>query len=160
MLSLGKASCNCRATQPMVHAGCFSVSIIHQTLTWTTGFLTCTQMLMHAIAHGGVWTPYEPALKADCEKNPLPHWGTECGSVTCRSDTLPQSYIPTLSHHILVPCFYDTDKLVFSPLERSFLNFCVAASCSSRVSLYSAWIISALMPPCTKPVVYMYTTPC
>ena len=42
-----------RATQPTVHAGCFIVSIIHQTLTWTTGSLTCAQMLMHAIAHGG-----------------------------------------------------------------------------------------------------------
>ena len=42
-----------RSTQPMVHAGCFSVSIIHRTLTWTTGSLTCAQVLMHAIAHGG-----------------------------------------------------------------------------------------------------------
>ena len=47
------------ATQPRVHAGCFSVSIIHQTLTWTTASLRCAQMLMHAIAHRGVWTPYE-----------------------------------------------------------------------------------------------------
>ena len=39
-----------------VHAGCFSVSIIHRTLTWTTGSFTCAQMLMHAIAHGGVRT--------------------------------------------------------------------------------------------------------
>ena len=43
-----------RATQPTVHAGCFSVSIIHRTLTWTTGSLTCAQMLMHAIAHRDV----------------------------------------------------------------------------------------------------------
>ena len=48
-----------RATQPTVHAGCFSVSVIHRTLTWTTGSLKCTQMLMHAIAHGGVRTPLE-----------------------------------------------------------------------------------------------------
>ena len=48
-----------RATQPTVHAKCFSVSIIHRTLAWTTWFLTCTQMLMHAIAHGGVRTPWE-----------------------------------------------------------------------------------------------------
>ena len=41
------------ATQPTVLAECFSVSIIHRTLTWTTGSLTCSQMLMHAIAHGG-----------------------------------------------------------------------------------------------------------
>ena len=46
-----------RATQPTVHAGCLSVSINHQTLTWTTGFLTCAHMLMHAVAHGGVRTP-------------------------------------------------------------------------------------------------------
>ena len=55
-----------RATQPTVHAGCFSVSIIHQTLTWTTGSLTWTQMLMHVIAHGGVQTHVrESALKVD-----------------------------------------------------------------------------------------------
>ena len=35
-----------RATQPTVHAGCYSVSIIHRTLTWTTGSLTCAQMLI------------------------------------------------------------------------------------------------------------------
>ena len=45
-----------RATQCTVHAGCFIVSIIHRTVTWTTGSLTCTQMLIHATAHGGVRT--------------------------------------------------------------------------------------------------------
>ena len=55
-----------RANQPTVHAGCFSVSIIHRTLTWTTGSLTCAQMLMHAIAHGGrMDTLRESALKGD-----------------------------------------------------------------------------------------------
>ena len=49
-----------RTTQLTVHAGCFSVSIIHRTLTtWATGSLTCVQMLMHAIALGGVRTPSE-----------------------------------------------------------------------------------------------------
>ena len=33
-----------RTTQPTVHAGCFSVFIVHRTLTWTTGSLTCVQM--------------------------------------------------------------------------------------------------------------------
>ena len=42
--SPGNASCDSRATQHMVHAGCFSVSIVHQTLTWTMGFLKCAQM--------------------------------------------------------------------------------------------------------------------
>ena len=46
-----------RATQSTMHAGCFGVSIIHRTLTWTTGSLTCAQILMHAIAHGGIRTP-------------------------------------------------------------------------------------------------------
>ena len=36
---------------------CFSVSLIHRALTWTTGSLTCAQVLMHAIAHGCVRTP-------------------------------------------------------------------------------------------------------
>ena len=50
------------ATQPMVHARCFSVSIIHQTLMWTTGYLTCAQVLIYVSAHGvdgggGVSTP-------------------------------------------------------------------------------------------------------
>ena len=40
-------------------AGYVCVAIIHQTLTGTTGFLSCAQMLMHVIAHGGVWTPKE-----------------------------------------------------------------------------------------------------
>ena len=54
------------ATQPTVPAGCFSVSIIHRTLIWTTGSLTCTQMLMHAIAHGVVRTHVrKSALKVD-----------------------------------------------------------------------------------------------
>ena len=59
-----------RANQPTVHDGCFTVSIIHRTLTWTTGSLTCAQMLMHAIAHGVVGTHVrESALKVDSERN-------------------------------------------------------------------------------------------
>ena len=50
-----------RATQPRVHAGCFSVSImtIHRTLTWTSESLMCAQIWMRAIVHGGVQTPFE-----------------------------------------------------------------------------------------------------
>ena len=43
-----------RATQLTVHTVFlifFSVSIIDQTWTWTTGSLMCAQMLMHVIAH-------------------------------------------------------------------------------------------------------------
>ena len=54
------------ATQQTVHARCFSVSIIHRTLTWTTGSLPCELMLIHGIAHGGVRTHVrESALKVD-----------------------------------------------------------------------------------------------
>ena len=42
----------CRATQSTARVGYFRASIIHRTQTWTTGSLTCAQMLMHAIAHG------------------------------------------------------------------------------------------------------------
>ena len=46
-----------RATQLTVHAGCFGVSPIYRTPTWTTGSLTLAQMLMMAVAHGGLRTP-------------------------------------------------------------------------------------------------------
>ena len=49
LLSPRKASCNSHDTQPLVHAGYFSVSTIYQTLTWTTGSLMCAQMFMHVI---------------------------------------------------------------------------------------------------------------
>ena len=49
-ISRGKPQRQSRASQPTVHAGYVSVSINHRTLTWTTGSLTCTQMLMRAIA--------------------------------------------------------------------------------------------------------------
>ena len=39
-----------------VYAGSFGVSVIHQTLTWTTGSLSCVLIiLVHACTHGG-WT--------------------------------------------------------------------------------------------------------
>ena len=66
--SPGKASCD-RIALPNLQCmlGVFSVSIIHRTLTWTTGSLTCEQMFMRAIAHGGVRARVrESALKADC----------------------------------------------------------------------------------------------
>ena len=79
-----------RATRPTVHAGCFSVSIIHRTLTWTTGSLKCAQMLTHAIAHCGCTdTVRESALKVDPKTSPFPHRGIEPASAVCRSDAVP-----------------------------------------------------------------------
>ena len=98
LLSPGKASCGSRATQPRVHAGCFSVSIIHQTMTWTTGSLALAQMLMRAVAHVGC---------GHCKRVCAGSWLSEknslaaLGNRTCLSDTLVQhyqlSYIPTQS---------------------------------------------------------------
>ena len=36
----------------MVRAGYVCIALLHRTLTWTSGSLSCAQMLMHAIAHG------------------------------------------------------------------------------------------------------------
>ena len=79
-----------RATQPTLHAGCFSVSIIHRTLTWTIGSRTCAQMLMHAIAHGGCTDAHNRVFTESWlwEKNPLPHRGIEPASAAWRSDAL------------------------------------------------------------------------
>ena len=62
----------------MVHVGYVCVAIIHQTLTWTTEFLTCAQILMHAIAHGGIWDiERESALEVDFWKKSLAAQGNQ-----------------------------------------------------------------------------------
>ena len=43
----------------MVRGGYVCVAIIYRTLTWTTGSLSCAQMWMHAISHGGAPTAKE-----------------------------------------------------------------------------------------------------
>ena len=66
----------------------FSVSIIHRTLTWTTGYLTCVQMLMHAIVHGGCTdTVRESAQKVDSGRK-IPCLTRE-SNLRRRSDVLP-----------------------------------------------------------------------
>ena len=50
-----------RATQPRVHAGCFSVSIIHRTLTWTMR----TDVNTRDCARECTYTVKESALKVD-----------------------------------------------------------------------------------------------
>ena len=87
-----------RVAQPTVHAGCCSVSIVHRTLTWTTGSLTCAQMLMHAIAHGGVQTHVrESALRVDCGRK-IPCRTGESNPRQRRDGPMlyPLSYIPIL----------------------------------------------------------------
>ena len=55
-----------RATQPKVHVGCFIVSIIHPTLTWTTGsYNVCTDVNACDCTQGCTDTVRESALKVD-----------------------------------------------------------------------------------------------
>ena len=99
LFSSWKASCD-RVALPNLRC-MMGVSTIHRTLTSTTGSLTCAQLFLHAVAHGG-WgegrgatdTVLESALKVEWKKNPLPHQVIEPTSAACRSDALT-SYIPT-----------------------------------------------------------------
>ena len=62
-----------RATQLRVHVECFSVSIIHRTLPWTTGSLTSAQMRLHTGVYGH--RKRESALKVDFgRKIPRRNW--------------------------------------------------------------------------------------
>ena len=96
------------ATQLTVHTGCFNVSIIHRTLTWTTGSLTCAQMLMHVVAHVGVYGHHKRLSTESwlLEENPLPHREIELASAAYRSDTVPTE----LQAHI-----YDVNLGLFRP---------------------------------------------
>ena len=74
----GKASCDRVALPNLRCIPGVLVYLIHRTLTWATGSITCTQMSVHAITHGGLRTHVrESALNGDWEKNPLPHRGIE-----------------------------------------------------------------------------------
>ena len=75
----------------MVHAGYFCVAIIHCILMWTTGSLSCTQMLMYVTAHASVWTRKETALKVDSRKK-----------IPCRTgeSNQRQLYIPSLIYDV------------------------------------------------------------
>ena len=92
---LEKASCDRCATWPVVPAGCFGVSITYHTLTWTTGSLTCAQVLIHAITPRCTDTTRESALKADSgRKIPCRTEVSNLTSAACRSDALPTELHP------------------------------------------------------------------
>ena len=54
-----------RATRLTVHAECFSVSIIHRTLTWTTGSSACARVNACDCTRGCTDTVRESPLKVD-----------------------------------------------------------------------------------------------
>ena len=88
LLSPAKAGCDRVTTHNELYVlGVLSVSIIHQTLIWTTGSFNvhtdgnacdCTQRCMDI--------ERESALKV--EENPLPHRGIKPASAACRSDAV------------------------------------------------------------------------
>ena len=78
----------------MVRAGYVCVAIIDRTLIWTTGSLSFAQMLIHAIAHGGVRTPKE--LTVGRKSHEAPGNRTCVSGVTVRCSN-QLSYIPSQS---------------------------------------------------------------
>ena len=93
----------------------FSVSIIHRTLTSTTGSLTCAQMSMHAIAHGGLYGHRKTVCTESGKKNPLPHEGIEPVSAACRSDALPTELHPQPDLFNLKKIIYNFHRLTLLP---------------------------------------------
>ena len=74
----------------LVCTGYVCVAIIHRSLTRTTGSLSCAQMLMHAISHGGVYGHRKRVCTESWlwEENSLPHWGNKPASAAWRFDAL------------------------------------------------------------------------
>ena len=97
-------------TQSTVHAGCFSLHNPPNS-DKTTGALTCAQILMHAIAHGGVQTHVrECALKVDSGRKTPCCTGELNLRQWCASLMLYQlSYIPILSWELM--CNLDSATL-------------------------------------------------
>ena len=98
-----------RAIKPNVHAGCFSVSTIHRTLTWTMGYLTCARMEMHVVAPRGVGHRKRACTESRLrEKNPLPHRGIEPASAACWSSAVPTELHP---HALQRVAYFQTSAL-------------------------------------------------
>ena len=79
-----------RATQSMVHAGCFSVSIIHRTLDMDSMIFNVRSDVNACDCTRGS----RDARNAVWEKNPLPHRRIEPASAAWRSDALPTELHP------------------------------------------------------------------
>ena len=131
MLSRGSQLRQSRATQPRVQAGCFSVSIIHRTLTWTTGSLTCAPLLMHAIAHRGVRTRVRAsALKVDSGRKIPCRTGESKLRQRRAGPTLYQlSYI-----HALFSCFFPTTEVI------SVLYFRKVNASEALKRIFRSWL--------------------
>ena len=103
----------------------FSVSIIHWTLTWTTGSLTCAHMLMHMTAHRGVLTHVrESALKVDSRRKiPFSQQGIEPASAAWQSNAVPISYVPIPLLVLWIILLWSPPPPKFSPLDVGLVVF-------------------------------------
>ena len=110
LLSLEKASCDSPTTQSSAHTRCFSVSIIHWSLTCTTESLlcnVCTDVIDWDCTPGCTNTHERVCTESWLwEKNPLPHGGNQICGQQCASLMLYQlSNIPTLCYNRLNICW-------------------------------------------------------
>ena len=112
-------------SQPTVPAGCFVVSIIHWSPTRTTGSLTCTQMLMDAVAHMGVRTPWESLhWKLTLGEKSL----VATGNHTCLSG-MPVQHCTnwvTSPHHWMFMCCWDHDLQPSQKDKRTCMSITVS----------------------------------
>ena len=94
---------NC-TTQLNVHAGCFNVSTIHQTLTWTNGiFNVCTDLYVCDCTWGCTDAIRESALKIDS--------GRKIPCLTGESNLRQQRDGPMLYQLSYIPIFMsDNDQ--------------------------------------------------
>ena len=120
----------------MVRAGYVWGAIIHWALTWTTGSLLCTQMLMHVIAHRGVWTPQESLhWKLSLGRKPLAEPRESNLHQWCDSLILYQlSCFPSQFLH-------RPDKFI-SALSRSLYSYSVRASLFLHCPSHSIPVLS------------------
>ena len=106
---------------------------------WTTGTLTCAQVLIHAIAHGGVWTHVrECALKVDSGRK-IP-CRTGKSNLRQRRDgpTLYQlSYIPTPQRFFFF--FGSPRKLTKTPCESQLFSLLLFVWKFYFISIYETF---------------------
>ena len=122
-----------QATQPMVHAGCLSVSIIHQTLTWVPDLLhahRCKCMQLHRWVYGhGKRVCTESWL---WEKNLFLHdKKIKPAIVACQSDALPTEVHPHRRN--------SSNSTKWTDSVNSFISFSLWKFCRTHKEWPSSW---------------------
>ena len=145
LLFPGKASCDSHATKLTVHAGCFSVSITHRTLTWITGSLKCTQMLMQGSC---TWVCMDAVrqtmLKVDSGRKILWH---------SRESDLPQRASPSLYQLSYIPSHERwrsvLSKTIHLANQACNLNYCTHSLFEVSTGWFSVLPSAMVLCTCT-----------